>query len=210
MGEYIADINRYLDYVFAYGPVWVYLAILAACFIENITPPFPGDSFIVAAGALVAVHRLEPVPSFLMVITGGMGSIMLIYVLGRVYGRDFFMRKNYKLFSAADIMAVEEKFRRYGGLMLIASRFVVGFRVALALAAGMGRFPALKMFVYTLISYMAFAALLMYGGFKLVENLDRIEYYFHTYNYIAWPIVILIVVVYVVRRIIKIRKRNSA
>jgi membrane protein DedA with SNARE-associated domain len=207
MGEHFSDINTYLDYIFAYGAVWVYLAILLACFIENITPPFPGDSFIVAAGALVAVHRLEPTLSYLSVLAGGMGSIMIIYLIGRVYGRDFFIRKDYKLFSAADIVAVEEKFRKYGGLMLIASRFVVGFRVILALAAGMGRFPAYKMFLYTLISYSLFAGILMYLGYKLVENLDLIEYYFDTYKYIAWPIVIIVVGTYVVRRIIKIRKR---
>lgn len=209
MGEQFAEINRVLDYVFAYGTIWVYLALIAACFIENITPPFPGDSFIVAAGALVAAGRLEAAPAFICCLGGGMGSIMLIYILGRVYGRDFFIRKNYKLFSAQDIVAVEAKFQRYGGLLMIASRFVVGFRVLLALAAGMGRYPGYKTFIYTLISYCAFVGLLMYLGFKLVENLELIEYYFDTYKHIAWPIVIAVVVFYVGRRILKIRKARQ-
>jgi membrane protein DedA with SNARE-associated domain len=196
-------INEWLDLAFAQGPVWVYAAIFAACFVENITPPFPGDSFIVAAGALVAAGRLDAVLAFLMVISGGMASIMLYYYFGRRYGRDFFVRKNYRFFSAQDIVAVESKFQRFGGLLLVVSRFVVGFRVALVLAAGIGRYPTWRMFGYTL-----FGGLLMYLGFKLVEHLDVIEHYFRTYNYIGWPIVITIVVVWAVRRILKVRARN--
>ena len=209
MGEQFAEINRVLDYIFAYGPVWVYLAIVAACFIENITPPFPGDSFIVASGALVAAGRLEPITAFLCCVGGGMGSVMVIYVFGRVYGRDFFIRKNFKLFSAQDIISVEERFRKYGGLLMVVSRFVVGFRVLLALAAGMGRYPGYKTFLYTLVSYCAFVGLLMYLGFKLVENVERIEYYFDAYKHIAWPIVILAVLFLVGRRIYKIRKARQ-
>ncbi len=200
MSDLLVQINQYLDYLFVYGPGWVYLVIMAACFIENVAPPFPGDSFIVAAGGLVAVSRLDPYLSVLAVVGGGMASVMLIYTLGRRFGRDYFIKKNFRFFSVADIEAVEARFARQGGLLLVASRFVVGFRVALAVAAGIGGYSAVRMFAYTLVSYLLFAGLLMYLGFKLVENLDRIEYYFRTYNYIGWPIVVALVATYVFRR----------
>ncbi|MBU0982594.1 MAG: DedA family protein [candidate division Zixibacteria bacterium] len=209
MSESLQVINQYLDYVFAYGTFWVYAAIFLACFIENITPPFPGDSFIVAAGGLIAVSRLTPLYVLISVIGGGMCSIMVVYYLGRRYGRDFFMRKNYRLFSAADIVEVEAKFKRHGGWLLIVSRFVVGFRVILALAAGMGKYSATKMAVYTGISYVMFASLLVYLGYKLIEHLDVIEHYFKTYNYIGWPLVAVLVVLYIVRKITKTREGNG-
>lgn len=206
MSDLLVQINQYLDYLFVYGPGWVYLVIMAACFIENVAPPFPGDSFIVAAGGLVAVSRLDPYLSVLAVVGGGMASVMLLYALGRRYGRDYFIKKNFRFFSAADIEAVEARFARQGGLLLVASRFVVGFRVALAVAAGIGGYSAVRMFAYTLVSYLLFAGLLMYLGFKLVENLDRIEYYFRTYNYIGWPIVVALVATYLFRRFRAIKK----
>lgn len=204
------QINTWLDQIFAYGTVWVYLTLFLACFIENITPPFPGDSFIVAAGGLAAASRLDFVLAFASVVAGGMCSIMLIYLIGRYFGREFFLRKNFRFFSARDILEVEAKFQRRGGLLLVASRFVVGFRVALAVAAGISKYPAPRMFFYTSISYMLFAGLLMYLGYKLVEHYDRIEYYFKTYNTIGWTIVIAIVAIYVYRRYRKIRARNKA
>jgi membrane protein DedA with SNARE-associated domain len=97
-----------------------------------------------------------------------MCSIMLIYLLGRYFGREFFLRKDYRFFSARDIVEVEGKFQRRGGLLLVASRFIVGFRVALALAAGISRYSPLRMFLYTLVSYALcrFADVL---GYKLVD-----------------------------------------
>ena len=209
MSEILIQINGYLDHLFYYGPLFVYAVIFAACFVENLFPPFPGDSFIVAAGGLIAVGRLDPVWSMLAVVSGGLGSVMLVYVIGRSYGRDYFIRKNYRYFSAADLEVVEARFTRDGGLLLIVSRFVVGMRVVLAVAAGIGVYPALRMIFYTFISYVLFASLLMYLGFTLVENLDKIEYYFRTYNYIGWPIVVAIIALYLFRRNRKTRKGNT-
>ncbi|MBN1213494.1 MAG: DedA family protein [candidate division Zixibacteria bacterium] len=206
MSESIAHINQYLDYLFVYGPFWVYLVLFTACFIENIFPPFPGDSFIFAAGGLVAIARLHPIVTYLVVISGGMCSVMVLYYLGRKYGHDYFVRKNFKYFSAADIAGVEAKLEKYGAAILIFSRFVVGFRSALAIGAGIGRYQSIRMFVYSLISYLVFAGLLMYIAYKLVENVEVIDYYFTTYNRVVWPLLGAALIVYIWHRYRKFRK----
>lgn len=206
MGEDPVRINQFLDVIFSYGPFWVYLVIFAACFIENVFPPFPGDSFIVAAGALVALKRLDPALIVFLIILGGMGSVMLVYLLGKRYGRDFFIRRNFRYFSAADIIRVEGHFEKWGGLILVFSRFVVGFRSALALVAGMSRYDALKMLFFSTISYVLFAGLLMYAAMVLVDNLERIHYYFKTYNMIVWPILIILLALYIIRKFFSLRK----
>jgi membrane protein DedA with SNARE-associated domain len=200
MGEDPARINQLLDFIFSYGPLWVYLVLFAACFIENVFPPFPGDSFIAAAGALVAVARLEWPLALGTVIIGGMGSVMLIYMFGKRYGRDFFVRKSYKYFSAADIVKVEGHFRKWGALILIFSRFVVGFRSALVLVAGISRYNPVRMLIFSTISYLLFAGLLMFAAMSLVENLDVLDDYFRAYNMIIWPILIILLALYILRR----------
>ena len=206
MGEDPTRINELLDLIFSYGPFWAYLVLFAACFIENIFPPFPGDSFIVAAGALVGVARLELVPSMILVIVGGMTSVMLLYTFGRRYGRDFFMRKNYRYFSADDIVRVEGHFARWGFLILLFSRFVVGFRAGLALVAGMSRYNSLKMLVFSTISYIMFSGLLLYAAMKLVENLDVFKEYFRAYNMIVWPVLIILLALYIIRKFRSLKK----
>jgi membrane protein DedA with SNARE-associated domain len=210
MSDYVTQIEDYLDYLFTYGPVWVYLLIFAACFIENIVPPFPGDSFIVAAGGLVAASRLDLVWAVVSVVVGGICSVMVWYYVARRFGRGFFQRRNFRFFSAADIEAVEARFERYGGWLLVVSRFVVGMRVLLIISAGIANYSTVRMVLYSTISYLLFGGALMYLGYALVENVDRIDYYFRTYSYIAWPIVVALILFFVFRRVQNIRNRNSS
>jgi membrane protein DedA with SNARE-associated domain len=209
MSETLFKINEWLDYLFAYGPFWVYLAIFLACFIENLLPPFPGDSFVVAAGGLVAFDRLSLAVSSLVILAGGLASVMILYYLGRNQGREFFIRKDYKYLSAADIGKMEQSFGRWGALILIVSRFVVGARAVLALVAGMGKYPASRMFVFSAISYVIFCGLLMYLGIKLVENIDRIEGYFRTYDMIVWPIIVIVAVTWLIVKVTRVKRADA-
>ena len=204
MSETIAQVNDFLDYFFTYGTFWVYAAVFLACFIENLFPPFPGDTFIVAAGGMVALDRLDFVTAFLIINVSGMISVMILYYLGRHHGRSFFMRKNYKYFSVDDINAMENRLNKWGVLILMFSRFVVGMRAVIAIAAGIGRYPALAMVIFSTLSYFIFTGLLMYIAMELVDNFALVEYYFDTYKLIIYPLVILFIVLYIVRRI----KRN--
>jgi membrane protein DedA with SNARE-associated domain len=206
MTDQLQQINLYLDQVFAYGPLWVYGLLTVACFVENVFPPFPGDTFIVAAGMLVAAGRLSLVSSFACVMAGGLASVMLMYLLGRRFGRGFFIRKNFKYFSAADIDRVEASFHRRGAWVLVFSRFILGMRSVLAVVAGIGRYPAGLMLLYSAVSYVLFAGLLMFASIKLVENFDRLEYYFRTYETVAWLIIMAVVSVFVVRKILAVRR----
>jgi membrane protein DedA with SNARE-associated domain len=208
MGNTIETVNEYLDYVFVFGTIWVYLVIFLACFIENIFAPFPGDTFVIAAGGLLALQRLDPVLTFAVVNAGGMASVMLMYLLGRKYGREFFIRKDYRYFSAADILTLERKLARWGAAVLLVSRFVFGFRSALALAGGLARYPAVKMFAFSLLSYFAFTGLLLYIGFKTVENLDFVERLLDRYSEVIWPLIILAVAIFVGRRFLRLRKES--
>ena len=103
MGENPQQITQFLDGIFQYGAIWVYLVIFAACFIENMFPPFPGDSFIAAAGGLVALERLDFALTMIIILAGGISSVMVLYFLGSNYGRKYFEKKNFKYFSVKDI-----------------------------------------------------------------------------------------------------------
>ncbi len=207
MSDNPLHITQLLDSVFSQGPLWVYLVLFAACFIENIFPPFPGDSFILAAGGLAATARLDLYAAFTIVVVAGLSSVMIMYYTGRRYGRRYFLKKDFKYFSAADIMRVERYLAKWGGAILILSRFIVGFRSAIAVGAGIGRYHTAKMLLYSLLSYVLFVALLMYVAVTVVDNFDVVARYISTYHRILWPIVIVLLLVYVARRFVQLRKR---
>lgn len=206
MIETLELINGWLDYFFSQGTFWVYLIIMLACFIENLFPPFPGDSFIVVAGSLIALDRLSWTSSLLITNGGGLASVMILYFIGRRFGREFFIRRDFRFFSAEDVSGVEERMDRWGGGILVASRFVVGFRVAIAVVSGISRYNPVKMFLFSAISYFAFTGLLMYIGFSLVENIEAIDRIFEQYNLIVWPVLGLIIALWIWKRLRTHRK----
>jgi membrane protein DedA with SNARE-associated domain len=208
MTESLAQLNHILDHIFQHGPIWVYLVIFLACFLENLFPPFPGDSFIIVGGGLVAAGRLHLIPTAAVILGGGMCSAMLLYFLGRNYGRDYFLRKDFKYFSAKDVLAMEARLHKWGVLILLSSRFIVGVRSGIAVAAGVGQYPTIKMIIWTGISYLLFLSLWLFIGIKVVNNFELIEYYWQTYNRIIWPILALAVALWLVRRYQKSKRKS--
>lgn len=209
MFESLDQVNEYLDALFAYGPGWIYLAIWLACFIENILPPFPGDSFILAGGVLVGLGRLDLTWVLVAVNVGGMSSVMLLYYLGRKFGHDYFMRRNFRYFSSDDVVRMEARLDQHGPWIMMASRFIFGIRSALAVAAGVGRYPVLPTAGYSLISYLAFTGLLVYVAIKLVEHFEVIRQYFAAYNGVVWTLVVLVMLIWAIRRFRKLRRSRQ-
>jgi len=208
MLDNLPQINQFLNEVFAHGAFWIYLTIFVACFIENVFPPFPGDTFIIAAGGLVGLMRLSLIPAIAVVVLGGTASVMVLYYLGDHYGRAYFLRKNFKYFNADDIHEMEAQFRRYGGTLMVVSRFVLGFRSAIAIVAGISEYNPVKTFVYSIISYLLFAGLIFYAAIELVDNFPEVERYFKTYSMVVWPLLFILAAVYIGRMIYKHVRRG--
>ncbi|MFQ5499267.1 MAG: DedA family protein [Candidatus Zixiibacteriota bacterium] len=208
MVEWQTQIEQWLDYLFRFGPIPVYVAIMLACFVENLFPPFPGDSFILAAGGLASVGRLHVAAALVFVVVGGMASVVVLYWLGKAKGREYFIERDFRFFSASDVQAVENKLNRYGPLVLISSRFVVGIRAGLAVAAGIGRYPAGKMVLYSTVSYILFGGLLMYLAASFIDNFDAIGRLFRTYSTAVWIPVAILLAVFVARRVGRSWRRN--
>ena len=118
----------------------------------------------------------------------------------------YFIRKDFKYFSAADIERMEIKFQRWGVLVLIGSRFMVGMRVVLAVVAGISRYPVSRMLVFSTISYLLFCAILFFAAFKLIENMELIAYYIRTYSQVVLTIITILIVVWIVKQVRSRRK----
>jgi len=208
MEQSLQLVNNLLDQAFSYGVIWIYLTLFVAAFIENIFPPFPGDFFTLTAGAIAASGRMNVWIAFGTITCGGVASVLVIYFLGKNLGRDFFIRKNYRLISRDDIFKLEKWFNRRGAMLLLFNRFIVGARAAVALIAGMSRYNFGQMTVLMSISFLMFNGLVIFSGYLFVEKFDLITRYFHTYEKLAWPILIIVVILFIVYKI-KTWKRDG-
>lgn len=199
MNEFGGSVNQILDTVFSHGTFWVYLIICVGCFIENLLPPFPGDAFILAAGALAAAGRLEPITAGIAALIGGMLSVFILYFIGQRYGREYFIKKNFRFFNAKDIQRTEQRFEKWGALILIVSRFLFGIRSAVSVTAGIVNYPRVQMLLFSALSYVVFITLWMLLASGVVSGIGDLQTTITNYGKIVGFIIIGAVILYFLR-----------
>lgn len=199
-----------LEFVRGVEPLYIYIILFAIAFVENLFPPIPGDTFTIVGGYMAASGLLDVKIVFICITVGTILSVMLVYYLGRSGGRDFFMRRNMRIFSIKDIDNVQSWFDRFGSATLIFSRFIVGARVAVAFGAGLSRFPALKMTILSYLSAALFHGILIILAYLMHTYIEKLTEWFNLYNKIILVIVALLVIIWLVilfRRLTNDRKR---
>lgn len=205
-----SSFNDLLLYVEGVDTVYIYLILFGMAFFENIFPPIPGDTFTIIGGYLAAAGKLS-LPITLTTLTAGtMASVMLVYVLGFNGGRDFFIRKKFKIFNASDMAQVDTWFTRFGVWTLLFSRFVVGGRVAIALGAGMSKYPPVRMTLFSLVSTIAFHGILIALSFMMYAYITSLVDGFNLYSKIILVILtalVIIWIIFIVRRYINGKKK---
>ena len=199
MFEFIsAGFNELMGIVNRTDPQYIYLLLFTMAFIENIFPPLPGDTFTIIAGYLAAVGKLALIPTLAVILAGTMLSIMLVYGLGYRAGRKYFDRKNYRFFSGDDMDRVQKWFDRFGAGTLLASRFIVGARVAIAVGAGVSRYPTIPMAVYSFISSLLFHGALIALAFGLYAYIDSVSEGFGLYSKIVLVLVAALIILWII------------
>jgi membrane protein DedA with SNARE-associated domain len=115
-----------------------YLALFLAILVEGVGIPAPGQTFLIAA-ALGAAHGNLSLAwvLFSACLAAGLGN-SLGYLLGRWGGRPLLAK--FKV-QGDRLARLEEKFRRYGGGLLLVARFFDGLRQLNGVVAGMLKMP---------------------------------------------------------------------
>ncbi len=167
----------------AYAPAILFFG----SFIEYVFPPFPGDT-VVVIGAWYAVHgKLSWLSTFAAVIVGAVGGAFIDYQVGLLLGRglDRSAERRGPL-TAERLGRVEESYRRWGVLLLLANRFLPGIRAFVFVAAGAARIPLAKVLVFGGLSAALWDGLLLSAGAMLVKSLPELGTLIARYTAAAW------------------------
>jgi membrane-associated protein len=153
--------------------------LLLASFMEHVFPPFPGD-LLVLLGAWYAVHgELSWPVTFLSVTAGAVAGAGLDWYLGRWLGQRLEQRVESRTSSRGrltpeNLARFEERYRRYGPLLLLGNRFLPGLRAFLFLAAGAARVPLREVLIFGGISAALWNAALLAAGAFLAHNVEEL------------------------------------
>lgn len=115
--------------------------------------PLPEELFIVLAGVLSAEGKLDPAQAFAACLAGAVVGDTLVYAIGYKFGHSLLRRhpKFGKLLGAEREEQFERAIRRHGFKVLLLSRFMVGVRAPVYLAAGVIRMPFRRFLLWDLV-----------------------------------------------------------
>lgn len=207
--SFAEHMQELLRYATTHKVVWLYFFFFASAVLENIFPPYPGDSIIFGGALLAGMGKLELWGVILFTCLGSLSGAMILYWAGKTGARKLFFL-NGIFFNPEQLTKIEGWFKRYGEKVLILSRFMTGVRSAVAFSAGIGNVHIRKMLVYTGISILIWNGSLITIGTVLRGNSEDAYKFLVTYNKIILTIFILAILYWISRLLRKKFKKEKA
>jgi membrane protein DedA with SNARE-associated domain len=122
-----------------------YAGIFLLLILGAIGLPVPEDATLFLCGVLISQGTVHPVPAFLAAYSGALVSDFIIFSIGKKYGRKLMTNHKFqRILSPEKLRFVENKFKKFGPLLILLGRHILGFRAQLILVAGTLGFPSCK------------------------------------------------------------------
>jgi len=170
------------NFVQAYGP-WVYALLFAIIFVETgvvVMPFLPGDSLLFVVGTLCAVGLMNlPLSIGLLTAAAVLGN-QSNYTIGRHFGPKVFQWENSRFFNKHAFEQAHAFYEKYGGITIVAARFMPFLRTFAPFVAGVAQMTRRKFSFYDVSGGSLWVASITLAGFLfgnipwVKENLEKI------------------------------------
>lgn len=159
--------DQLLGLVFHYGYVGLFLAMALGL----VGIPVPDEALLTAAGYLMAQGHLKLGFTMFASITGSVAGMSLSYLLGRWLGRPLLTKYGSLLRLTPDKLARhEDRFAKWGHILVLVGYFVPGLRHLTALSIGLGRHPYRPFLFYASLGALAWTSTFELIGVLLGEH----------------------------------------
>jgi membrane-associated protein len=149
---------------------------------------------LVVLGAWYAVEgQLSWPATFASVTAGAIAGAWVDYRIGVALGRRLERRAALRSTAAGETLArFEASYRRWGGLLLVANRFLPGVRAVVFFASGATGIPLRKVLLLGGVSSALWNAALLGAGALLAKNVNELVWLVERYTLAAWVLVLLV------------------
>src|SRR5829696_7305778 len=149
--DFILHVDVYLEtFVHNYG-AWVYALLFAIVFVETgvvVMPFLPGDSLLFVVGAMCAVGLMSmPLSIGLLWLAAVLGN-QSNYAIGRHIGPRVFQWESSRWFNRKAFDQAHAFYERYGGITIVAARFMPFLRTFAPFVAGVAQMTRRKFTFY--------------------------------------------------------------
>lgn len=181
--DFILHVDVHLaNFVQAYG-AWVYALLFVIIFVETgvvVFPFLPGDSLLFVVGALCGAGLMNlPLVLVLLMAAAILGN-QSNYTIGRHVGPRVFQWEDSRWFNRRAFDQAHAFYEKYGGITLIAARFMPFVRTFAPFVAGVAQMTRRKFTLYDVTGAVLWIGGVTMAGFLfgnipwVKEHLDKI------------------------------------
>lgn len=181
--QFILHIDSYLEtFVRNYG-AWVYGLLFLIIFVETgvvVMPFLPGDSLLFVVGAMCGLGLMNLPLSIGLLIAAAVLGNQSNYSIGRYFGPRVFQWEHSRFFNKRAFDQAHAFYEKYGGITIVAARFMPFLRTFAPFVAGVAQMTRRKFAVYDVAGGVLWVggiitAGYLFGGIPWVkQHLDKI------------------------------------
>jgi membrane-associated protein len=137
--QHLLHADQYLSAFVASNGLWVYGVLFAVIFVETgvvVMPFLPGDSLLFIVGATAATGLLDITMALGVMFGAAVLGNQTNYTIGRWFGPRVFHWENSRWFNKQGFDKAHAFYEKYGGVTLIAGRFMPFVRTFAPFVAG--------------------------------------------------------------------------
>jgi membrane-associated protein len=181
--DFILHVDVHLKtFVQDYG-TWVYALLFVIIFVETgvvVMPFLPGDSLLFVVGALCGAGLMNfPLAVALLTVAAILGD-QCNYSIGRYFGPKVFQWENSRFFNRRAFDQAHAFYEKYGGVTIIAARFLPFLRTFVPFVAGVAEMTRSRFTLFNVIGATVWVGGVTLAGFLfgnipwVQQHLDKI------------------------------------
>jgi membrane-associated protein len=174
--DFILHVDKHLQaFVQNYG-LWVYALLFLVIFVETgvvVMPFLPGDSLLFVVGAMCGVGLMDFTMSVGLLFVAAVLGNQSNYAIGRFFGPKVFQWEDSRYFNKNAFNQAHAFYEKYGGITIIAARFMPFLRTFAPFVAGVAQMTRSR---FTLFDVT--------GGALWVGGIITIGYFFGNFPFV--------------------------
>lgn len=198
------DINSIIQNIIEqYGLISIFIIIM----LEYANFPLPSEVILTIVGFITAKSNMNFLSVLLVSVLGGIIGSITNYFIGLYFGKPvikYLLEKHPK--TKKSIKTSMTYLKKYDKLSVMLSRAIPLARTFISIPAGMSKMNITYFILYSSIGITFWNFILIYLGYILGDNIERVMLIMKNYSLLVFAILTLSIIIYYVKR--KYDKRN--
>jgi membrane-associated protein len=181
--DFVLHVDKYLEGFVRTYHMWVYALLFVIIFVETgvvVIPFLPGDSLLFVVGAMCGVGIMDYPMSLGVLFAAAVLGNQSNYTIGRFFGPRVFHWEQSRYFNRRAFNQAHAFYEKYGGITLVAGRFMPFLRTFAPFVAGVAEMTRAKFTLYDVTGGALWVGSVVTTGYLFGDipwvkmNLDKI------------------------------------